>query len=353
MFNKFWKNKRVLITGHTGFMGSWLCLALSIFGAKIIGISLKPKTNPNLFSILNLKKKIFKNFIFDIKNKKRIETIIKKYKPEVVYHLAAEALVRKSYLNPEKTYHTNIIGTVNIFEALTKIKKKITIIIVTSDKCYLNIEKNIKYDENSPLGGKDPYSSSKSCQDIISQSYLKTILSKKNSGYIIARLGNIIGGGDWSKDRLIPDVIRSLYKKKKLYIRNPRSIRPWQHVVETTYYLIKATYKVRQNIKLSGEYNFGPDNQNHVDVKEIITLIKKKLANKNLNLKTISKKTITFSESQILKLNNLKMKKNLKLKPKMSLKQSIDMTIDWYLKYKNKSLKNTSELQILEYFNKR
>ena len=119
MFNKFWKNKRVLITGHTGFMGSWLCLALSIFGAKIIGISLKPKTNPNLFSILNLKKKIFKNFIFDIKNKKRIETIIKKYKPEVVYHLAAEALVRKSYLNPEKTYHTNIIGTVNIFEALT------------------------------------------------------------------------------------------------------------------------------------------------------------------------------------------------------------------------------------------
>jgi CDP-glucose 4,6-dehydratase len=230
------KNKKIIITGHTGFKGSWLTIWLKILGAKVIGISNNIPTFPNHYKLLNLNKKIVDNRL-DIRNIKILKKIIKKYQPDFVFHLAAQSIVNLSYKDPLKTWTTNTIGTINLLESLRQLKKKCSVVIITSDKCYENLEIKRGYTEMDRLGGKDPYSASKASADIAIKSYISSFFNHKNNKVFIAiaRAGNVIGGGDFSKDRIIPDYFRSLSKNRKLILRSPYSIRPWQHIIDPLY----------------------------------------------------------------------------------------------------------------------
>jgi len=235
--NTFYKNKKVFITGHTGFKGSWLTLWLLSLGADVTGYSLEPPTNPNLFDVLNVRGEI-NHIIGNILNEEKLNKSLKEAQPEIVFHLAAQALVRQSYIEPKQTYETNIIGTVNLFEAIRKIKSVKSVVIVTSDKCYENRELVYAYKEEDSMGGYDPYSSSKGCAELITNSYRNSFFNvtdfeiKHNVAIASVRAGNVIGGGDWANYRLIPDCVKSIYKNETITIRNPNATRPWQHVLE-------------------------------------------------------------------------------------------------------------------------
>ncbi len=232
IFFKRFKNKKVLVTGHTGFKGSWLTIWLKILGAKVLGISNGVLTNPSIFKITKLEKKIESRKV-DIRNLKKVKKIFLSFKPDFVFHLAAQSLVQKSYKSPLETFETNSLGTLNILEALRGIKKKCTVILITSDKSYKNLELKRGYRENDILGGLDPYSASKGSAELIIQSYINSYYKKNNKILIgVARAGNVIGGGDWSVNRLVPDCVKSWSKKKTVLLRNPSSTRPWQHVLE-------------------------------------------------------------------------------------------------------------------------
>ena len=229
-FEKVFKNKKIIITGHTGFKGSWLTLSLKNLGAKILGISSNIPTKPSNFIVSKINRDS-NNVKLNIKDGKKINRVIKKYKPDFIFHLAAQSLVSTSYKNPRNTWETNLLGTLNILESVKNLKKKTTVIIITSDKAYKNVEKKSGYKETDILAGVDPYSASKSSAELVIQSYFNSFLLKNNNVDLgIARAGNVIGGGDWSEDRLIPDCVRSWSRKKKVLIRNPKSTRPWQHV---------------------------------------------------------------------------------------------------------------------------
>ncbi len=231
LFQNF-KGKRVLITGHTGFKGAWLTFLMLILGAKVMGISHGKKTNPSLFKILQIEKKILHNNI-DISNLPKLEKKIKRFKPNFIFHLAAEAIVSRAYLNPLKTWKTNTLGTINILQILSSVKFNVIAVFITSDKVYKNLEINRGYHENDTLGDYDPYSASKASADLAIQSFYKSYFSKKKNVKIaIARAGNVIGGGDWSMNRIIPDCVSKWSQKKILKIRNPNSTRPWQHVFD-------------------------------------------------------------------------------------------------------------------------
>ena len=228
----FFKGKRIFITGHTGFKGSWLAFILYLSGAKLAGYSLKPKNIFDNFYLLKLNDKI-KNTYADVRNKKILSNKIKQFKPDIIFHLAAQPLVKESYRNPEFTFSTNILGTMNILEIIREVKSVKSAIIITSDKCYKNYEKKSGYSEDDELGGEDPYSASKAAAENIFFSYLKSFFNhKKRIGLASVRAGNVIGGGDWSKDRIIPDLIKSLILKNKFIIRSPKSTRPWQHIFD-------------------------------------------------------------------------------------------------------------------------
>ena len=241
-FDSFFKNKKIIVTGHTGFKGSWLTLWLTEIGADVLGISKDVPTKPSHYKLLNLEKKI-KSKKIDIQNLKEIKKEIKNFKPDYIFHLAAQSIVKKSYINSIETWKTNLMGTVNILESLKEVKKETVTIIITSDKCYKNIETTRGYKENDILGGEDPYGASKSAAEIAINSYIKSFYNNKNNKNYIAstRAGNVIGGGDWSENRLLPDCIKSWINRKSPKIRNPNSTRPWQHVLEVIYgYLLLA-----------------------------------------------------------------------------------------------------------------
>ena len=337
MISKIFKNRKVLITGHTGFKGSWLTLWLNKMGAKIIGVSLKDLKPQSHFNYLNLRSKLSHNLI-DIRNFKKINNIIKKNKPDFIFHLAAQALVKKSYKLPKFTIETNAIGTLNILESLRTYSKKCTLIIITSDKVYRNFEIKRGYKENDVLGGFDPYSASKASAELIIQSYVKSYFPKNGKVRIgIARAGNVLGGGDWSEDRLIPDCIKSWSKNTNVTIRNPNSTRPWQHVLEAIYgYLILAK-NLNKNSKLHGEaFNFGPSEKN---VKKVITVIKL-MSNhwERVKYKTnkINKNKKTIYESKLLTLNSNKAKRLLNWKCELTFKDTIKMVVWWYKNFYSK-----------------
>ena len=264
MNKTFWNNKNVLITGHTGFKGSWLSLLLNKLGSNVFGLSLEePVTTPNLFSVLNINS-LVDDGRGDINQLESCISIMQNAKPEIIFHLAAQPLVRKSYKSPISTYMTNIIGTANILEAARFCDSVKTIVIVTTDKCYENIEKSFGYTETDPLGGYDPYSSSKACAEHVSSAYFRSFFKDKGVGLATARAGNIIGGGDWSADRLIPDIVKSFFKNEKLIIRYPKATRPWQYVLDPLRgYLMLADSLYGKPDDFSGAWNFGPD-QNSV-----------------------------------------------------------------------------------------
>ena len=327
---KNFNGKKVIITGHTGFKGSWLTLWLIHLGAKVTGISDRTPTNPSNFEANQLKKKI-NHFKFDIRNKKKFLFIINKIKPDYIFHLAAQSLVKKSYKNPVETFETNTFGTLNLLESLKKVKfkKKCSVVIITSDKSYKNLEIKRGYKENDRLGGYDPYSASKSCSELIIQSYINSFLKDNKRLFIsIARAGNVIGGGDWSADRLIPDCIRSIQKKRKLKVRFAKSTRPWQHVLEAIFGYMILAIKQKNDNKINGNaFNFGPNNKNSLSVIGLVKEFKKKWP--ILNWQIVKSKKKIF-ESGLLKLNSDKALRILNWKCLMNANQTIILLVNWY-----------------------
>ena len=350
MFNKVYFKKKVLITGHTGFKGKWLTLWLSLLGAKVYGFSNEKRYFSNIF----FNKKVV-SVNGDISDFLKIKNLINKVTPDFIFHFAAQALVSESYVNPYKTWLSNVMGTINILESCRSINKKLCLILITSDKAYKNIEKNSGYRETDELNGNDPYSASKSSADIAIQSYFKSVLNKKkNIKGAITRAGNVIGGGDLSKDRIIPDFYRAYIKKKKLLIKNPFATRPWQFVLEPlSGYLLLGKLLYQNKINNHEAFNFGPKPNYNFQVLDLIN----EIHNNNIKLKfKITNKRNEFKESKLLKLNSKKARINLKWKPVLTFKETIRFTIDWYkglmLEKNSSEMRKLSIFQIEEYFKK-
>jgi CDP-glucose 4,6-dehydratase len=329
-YKKIFNKKKIIITGHTGFKGSWLTIWLQMLGAKIVGISNNFPSNPCHFQSLNLNKKIVSKNL-DIRNLVVLKKFIKDFEPDYIFHLAAQSIVSVAYEDPMRTWSTNTIGTINILESLRQLKNKCVAVIITSDKCYENLEIDRGYHENDRLGGKDPYSASKASADIAIRSYINSFFSSKDNKVFIAiaRAGNVIGGGDWSPNRLIPDCVRSWSKKKKVLIRSPYSTRPWQHVLEAIYGYITLAINLNKNSSLHGEaFNFGPLSQQNYKVISVVKLMKKYW--ENVSWKIYKNNNKIFKESSLLKLNSKKAKKKLKWKSVLTFKENIFLVSNWY-----------------------
>jgi len=347
--NKFWKNKKVFITGHTGFKGSWLSIILNMLGSNIYGYSLKPKKF-SLFNQANCKIFLKKNIYADINNYNLLKKELKKINPQILFHLAAQPLVSESFKNPIETLKTNIIGTSNILDIIKNIKSLKSVVIITTDKVYKIRKNNKSYSEIEHLGGKDPYSASKVCAELVTECFANSFFEKSflKNKVSTARSGNVIGGGDYSKNRLLPDIIRSVNTKKILVIRNPNHIRPWQHVIEPLVGYMKLAEKQFKSKKLDNynAWNFGPKKENFIKVINIVNLLKKRF---NFDTK-ISKKQ-KFSETKVLKLNSNKSNRKLKWSNKWNLKKSLNKVMEWnQLFNKNVKAKKICEKQIKEYF---
>ena len=346
----FWKNKKVFVTGHTGFKGSWLCLFLKHLGAEVTGYSLKPNTKPNLFDLAGVKKIIKKSIIADVRNYQKLNNEIKKSKATILFHLAAQPLVRYSYLKPKDTFDTNFTGSLNILESIKKNKIIKTGIIITTDKVYDNTNNKI-FKETDKLGGLDPYSSSKVCVEFLFNSYLKSFFKTGNQMIATVRAGNVIGGGDYSLDRLVPDIYKSIKRKKKIFLRNPQSVRPWQHVLEplSGYLILAQNIHEKKIKKISQNWNFAP---NISSCKSVLYLSKYFSKNLKLAIKTKKNSKKTFKpETSILRLSNFKSRKFLKWHPKWSINKSLDKIIAWNKVVRYQKASNVCFKQIQEYIN--
>lgn len=334
--NEFYKGKKVLITGHTGFKGSWLTQILLNWGAEVVGVSLKPNTTPSLFDVLGVEKKI-RNYFVDIRDIKALKKVFADEKPEIVFHLAAQAIVRTSYDDPIDTISTNVMGTANVLQVIKETECIKSAIIITTDKVYENKEWHHAYRENDPLGGYDPYSSSKAAADIITSSYINSFFNtkdfeKKHKTLVaVTRAGNVIGGGDWAEYRLIPDIIRAVYHDgKDVEIRNPDAVRPWQHVLEPlSGYLLLGQKMYEKETKLSGVWNFGPNNESFVSVKGLVEGGKKILEKGGYQIIP----DLLKHEATLLKLDINKAIALLGWKPKLNFEETLELTFDWYKNY--------------------
>jgi len=335
MFKDIYKNKRVLVTGHTGFKGSWLAIWLKELGAQVIGFSLDPPSKPNNFTACSLKDKIV-HIHGDIRDQDHVVKIFKEYKPEFVFHLAAQALVRLSYENPKLTFDTNIGGTVNLLEAVRLTPSVKVLVNVTSDKCYDNREWVWGYRENDPMGGHDPYSASKGCAELVFNAYLKSFFSKTSSdsrriGLASVRAGNVIGGGDWGKDRIIPDCVRALSTDKPIGIRNPDAIRPWQNVLEPlSGYLWLGPLLQEDPQKYSGAWNFGPNDDSHLKVAEVVNRLIQYWGSGSWHDLSDPK---VHHEAKLLKLCCDKAHAELNWHSVLSIDDCLQMTADWYKEF--------------------
>ena len=324
---KFYKNKKVLVTGATGFKGAWLCFWLKKLGAKITGIGYNPNKNKNLFYQLELQKKINLHLI-DIRNFNKIKKIVKKEKPSIIFHLAAQPLIYESYKKPMQTFDINYRGSLNIIELARTEKFIRSTIIVTSDKCYESNFSSKGFKETDLLGGVDPYSASKSSTEIMARAYRESFFKDKNSGISTGRAGNVIGGGDWSPNRLIPDCIRSLKTGKSILIRNPKFNRPWQLVLEPLKgYLILAQKQFNEPKKFSGAWNFGTRPNSLTDVQTIVKYLIMFWGQGKMKVKKNK-----IYEQENLQLNIKKAEKFLKWKPTYNIKRSVEMTTSWYFR---------------------
>jgi len=347
-FSSF-NGKTIIVTGHTGFKGSWLALWLKTLGAKVVGLGLEPHTNPSHFDSARLKE-IVEDHRFDITNTELVNEFVLKTQPDYVFHLAAQSLVRKSYEDPKSTYSTNAIGTLNLLEALRNLKKKCSAVLITSDKCYQNVEWIWGYRETDSLGGSDPYSASKGAAEMIIHSYVKSFFPVDGLVKIgIARAGNVIGGGDWSQDRIVPDCVRSWAKNESVKLRKAEATRPWQHVLEPlSGYLILAT-ELNNKETLHGEpFNFGPDPYDNYTVLNLVELMSRYWEKVNWENSTIQEKVF---ESGLLKLNCDKAFHQLKWRAVLPFQETIRMTVEWYKSYYNNpsKIRDISLSQIREY----
>ncbi len=331
-----YEGKKVLITGHTGFKGSWLAIWLKALGAEVIGYSLAPNTDPSIFEATQLEKQV-RHIVGDIRDQDHIDEVCIKYKPEFVFHLASQPIVRDSYKDPKYTYETNIMGLVNLFESIRKTSSVKTVLNITSDKCYENKEWVWGYRENDPLGGKDPYSSSKACSEIITHAYRNSFFTPKNSSRRIvavasARAGNVVGGGDWAKDRIIPDCIRALTTTLNIEVRNPYATRPWQHVLEPiSGYLWLNLLLNNENAKYASAWNFCPKKGQTIAVKDLVEhLIQLWGEGSWIQAKDAESQP---EEAHYLKLECAKAFHELHWHGLMDMEETLSYTIKWYKAY--------------------
>ena len=346
----FWQGRSVFITGHTGFKGGWLALWLSLLGAKVYGYSLEAPTKPNFFDTINLKNIIQNSTIGDIRNLNELKNSMKEANPSVIFHMAAQPLVRQSYNDPVETFTTNIIGTVNLLEVARKIETVRAIVNITTDKCYENHESDQPYNETHRLGGYDPYSSSKACSELATAAYRNSFFSKTEVKIASVRAGNVIGGGDWSDDRLIPDILKAFENSEPVVIRNPLSTRPWQHVLEPIAgYLVLA-----ENLYIHGDdfaegWNFGPKDEG---CKSVDWILDKMVFNWGASASWELDKDNNPHEAGFLKLDCSKAANRLKWQPKWELQETLRMIVDWHQKYlKGKDLKEECLKEIQKYKN--
>jgi CDP-glucose 4,6-dehydratase len=347
---KFWKNKKVFLTGHTGFKGCWFSIILNLLGAKIVGYSLKPTQKLNFFELANLESILEKSIIGDIRDYKKLKESINKFKPDFVVHMAAQSLVKESYNYPKYTYEVNTLGTVNVLNILKELNYINSALIITTDKVYENRNNKVYYKEDSNLGGADPYSNSKSCAELAVSSYINSFFKNKNISVATARAGNVIGGGDFSLYRIIPDYFRS-FKKKKLFLRSPNSIRPWQHVIDPLYgylLLLRRLYYKKDNCN-EHAWNFGPKKSNNKSVFHVINIINSHFNN---SIKIIKKPNLIEKhyESKILMLNSEKSKRLLKWEAKYDLNKAVKIIVDWQKSFiRKENILKISQQQILDH----
>lgn len=331
---KFWNGKNVLVTGHTGFKGTWLCIWLTKLGANVTGYALDPPTVPSLYCITQVEKNLH-SIIGDVRDRETLTNTIATVQPEIVFHLAAQPLVRTSYSEPVVTYETNVMGTVNLLEAIRKMASVHTVVNVTTDKCYENKEWLWGYRENEPLGGQDPYSSSKACSELITTCYRNAFFSTTSTAVASARAGNVIGGGDWSQDRLIPDCLAALWTGQQVRVRNPRSIRPWQHVLEALAgYLVLAEKLWENGGRYAEAWNFGPDDG---DAKEVLWIVEwlceRWPDSRGYFLDATDEEA---HEANYLRLDSSKARTKLGWYPVWSLNMALEKILEWALWYEDK-----------------
>ena len=331
MFNGIYRDKKVLITGHTGFKGSWLALWLSQLGAKVTGYSLQPPTEPNHFNLLNID---IKHVIGDVRNTDKLKQVFKEQKPEIIFHLAAQAIVRQSYLEPVETFASNVMGTASVLDAARSCKSVRAVVVITSDKCYENREWPWGYRENDSLGGYDPYSASKACAEIVAGCWRNSFFNPNDYGnahqtlLASARAGNVIGGGDWATDRLLPDIMRAVNQNEKVKIRNPHATRPWQHVLEPlSGYLLLGQKLLEGRKEYTEAWNFGPSENENVSVGEIVRQIKEIWPRINYDIHQIPNQP---HEAGMLRLDCSKARTQLQWFPVWTGKETIVKTAEWY-----------------------
>jgi len=347
LFQNNYRNKKVFVTGHTGFKGSWLVFWLKQLGAKVYGYSLTPNTTPNHYSLLNPEKN--KESIANILEKEKLLKAMQKFAPDFVFHLAAQPLVRYSYQEPEETWATNVLGSLNIYETVRKTPSVKVLVTITTDKVYENNEWPWGYRENDRLGGHDPYSASKAAMEILTASYRKSFFNHKADGnnscqVAVVRAGNVIGGGDWAVDRLIPDLIKTTQSKKPISIRSPKAVRPWQHVLEplSGYLhvgsLLWSDYTKKKDSKYADAFNFGPYLHEKLEVENVAKIAKKIWPEINYQIKEDKNSP---HEAGLLQLDISKATKALGWKPLWRTDEGIQITIDWYKQYVAKGKVNT------------
>lgn len=343
----FWKDKSVFVTGHTGFKGSWLCLWLQILGARVTGYALSPPTRPNLFELARLARSM-KSITADARDLTKLKAALLRARPHVVIHMAAQSLVRESYADPTGTYSTNVMGTVNILEASRAAKSVRAIVIVTSDKCYENRERGSGYREDDAMGGHDPYSSSKGCAELVTAAYRHSFFSGVGVAVASARAGNVIGGGDWGRDRLVPDALRAFTARTKLRVRNPDAVRPWQHVLDPLNgYLTLAERMSEDVLSFSGAWNFGPADTENRPVSWVADELVRcwgKNAGWELN------RAQHPHEAALLKLDCSKARAQLNWQPRISLGTALGSVVEWHRRRsKGESARKLTEEQILRF----
>lgn len=327
----FWRGRNVLLTGHTGFKGAWMALWLSKMGAKITGVSLPPASTPNLFTLANIADLSNSHFV-DIRDANAVSTIVNKAQPEIVLHLAAQALVRPGYKDPLATFATNVMGTANVLNSLRGVASVKAVVAVTTDKVYKNLEHVYPYRETDVLGGYDPYSASKAASEIIISSYRDSYLAEQGVAVASGRAGNVIGGGDWSVDRLVPDAIRAWNSNLPLEIRRPNAVRPWQHVLEPLNGYLVLAEKLYTDISLAGPYNFGPQTHEAATVRKVI-----ELANQVYGCGSVTwgDGTSGLHEAGLLALEIAKARAVLGVSPRWSLSETVQRTMEWYKQQSN------------------
>lgn len=345
--DNFYKGKRVLITGNTGFKGSWITQMLLLMGADVTGIALEPVTNPNLYELLEQRQNI-NEYIGDIRDYDRLFSIFKDEKPEVVFHLAAQPIVLESYRNPRYTYDVNVMGTVNVCECIRNTDCVRSFVNVTTDKVYLNNEWEFPYRETDRLDGYDPYSNSKSCSELVTASYIRSFLEERQIAVSACRAGNVIGGGDFSEFRIIPDCYRDTVSGRKIAVRNPDSVRPYQHVLEAVSFYIMVAERQTEDKSLAGSYNVGPEYSDCLKTRDVCNFFCQVWGDHALWEETKVKGQA--HEANLLRLDTSKAKSRLGWKPTWNAKRAIEETVQWYKAFAaGGNMKEFTEFQIKHY----